>query len=212
MAITIGNKSNSGAKGSVTNYTWNHTCNADTSVLVILPHYRSDSGSKVVNALTYDSVAATSAGERFGTYIGTELWYLANPAVGSELVVSVTHPGAPNFTGATAVDLIGTATTSPLDIVVEDSGTGSATYTLDFSARATDSMVVGGSAIDDNAAGNIDLAIGTLLYEWSFSKIANDGYNLGDIEWDVIGHPFAAVAASFKIAPSESGFLLNMMR
>ena len=89
MAIALDASSNSGLKTD--SFTWNHTCTGSNLVLVISVIVRDTTLSKrTVSTITYNGVALTKVrSDDNGVSFRTEIWYLINPATGSN-TVSVT--------------------------------------------------------------------------------------------------------------------------
>ena len=76
--------------------TVNHTCSADTRLLVLVI-FVNGSDARSGSAVTYNGVQMTDSGEGFvvHTECGVEVWYLLNPPTGSSYEVSIANLSTP---------------------------------------------------------------------------------------------------------------------
>ena len=110
MAITkVGSSSSGDAGAPNTSYTWDHTCHADTNLLVVTARGRDSSiVDAVITSVTYGVHSLTLANRyHYEADCFVEVWYYPNPTVGSSLAIVVTHTGKVSDAAGAAVDLAG---------------------------------------------------------------------------------------------------------
>lgn len=121
MAITVGNNTNSGAKGALASYTWNHTCNAGSNTILVVTVVGDTS---VVSTVKYNSVTMTAGPTLLSGSTYASIFYLKTPTTGTNAIL-VTMTSAVGNSGAAAVDFFGVDQTTPSD----STGTGTNTNT-----------------------------------------------------------------------------------
>ncbi len=214
MAITVGNTSNSGDPGTSTSYSWNHTCAADTTLLVVGVSVNDTTDTdRPVNSITYNGVGLTQAVRYNNNTNNTsaELWYLANPQTGSALSITVTHAGKCTDTAGMAIDLLGTATVSPVHATSTANGTGSPNVTTASVSTTSGEMAVAIYVDNLGDAPSLSVSTGTEIAELDIGATTlSSGYNLASgastnivfTDTNVSGLHNAAIA-SFKVGSTD---------
>ena len=220
MAIAFDAASNPSFKGSSgTSYTRTHTCSGSDRILFVTA-YAFNSPAPVVSGVTYNGVAMTKvAAVNKQTNDEMSLWYLINPATGSNNVVMTTSSAASNmgsccasYTGASqsgGIDSSNSGTANPnttLTVstttiadncwVVGTASTGSATLTLSTGFGATRATLAAYKCGDSNA-------VKSPAGSYSMTVTGSSSDSLG-----LIVASFAPVGAS---AVSNPAFLLNFV-
>lgn len=216
MAITVGATiTNSGDPGTSSSYSFNHTCNTGTSLLVVtVSGYDSTSTDLPVSSVTYNGTGLTKAREYqapSGYEIGS-IWYMTSPPTGSSYSIVVTHAGKVSDTSASAVNLIGTATSSPVDNYYEGVVSYSAGYSNGIvNPAATGSMAVGCGLNPQGDPSKIEFRTGTQIYELDVGgSIDGSGYNLesggtATVDWtQTSGYNSQGVVVTFKPATATN--------
>jgi len=215
MAITVGNTSNSGDPGTVTSYSWNHTCATNTTLLVVtVGVYDSGAADVPVSSITYNGVALTKAREyqSSANYTLGSIWYLLAPTTGSSLSITVTHGGKCTDTVGSAIDLLGTVTSSPVDSYKEYSlVNANPTATVTVNPAADGSMAVAVGTTVEASAANVTLTTGTAIAEVDAGFVITSAYALASggvatVAW-TDGAGMGALAVTFKAAPTSSAAL-----
>src|SRR5258706_14278543 len=85
------------ANAGVTTLTWNHTCGASATKLVVLATgAKSVLGDRDITGVTYNTVALSFVGAQDdANFCNAEIWKLDSPATGSALSIVVTYGGPP---------------------------------------------------------------------------------------------------------------------
>lgn len=213
MAITIGNTSNSGDPGAVTSYSWNHTCLAGTTCLVVVVTGSDTSGTDfAVASITYDGVNLEFASAQFSAQnLGVSIWYLLNPTTGSSLSLVVTHGGKVTDPSAYAIDLLGTATSSVVDSNDGDPIGGGTTCNPIVSPAATGSIAVGGMHCSNTAVTTVSVTTGTQVGELDLgSTVSSCAYafesgGTASIAWGLDLGDVNGRAVTFKAASAATG-------
>lgn len=120
MAITVDTTTNPDTGGSTSSpYSWSHTCTGSNLGLFVITDCSSSGG---VTGVTYNSVTLTKVGSDF-TLVDRiiNLWYLANPASGSNTIV-VSFTGG--FMRVAAASYTGMAQNGQPEAQGQNSGTG----------------------------------------------------------------------------------------
>lgn len=121
MAVAVDAVS-SAAGGSASNFSWAHTCSGSDRLLMLgIAWYDS---IDTISSVTYNSVAMTavpSSSKSIGQYT-VVLYYLTNPASGSN-TVAVTFSGGVFDFGGGAISFTGADQTTPLGTAATASGT-----------------------------------------------------------------------------------------
>lgn len=145
MAIAYDNDTDGQATSSGT-LSYSHTCTGSGLVLVVGITWAHASG-RDVSTVTYNSVSMTKAVDRLngdGSF-GTSVWYLANPALGSNTLtitmdygVTGLQANATSFTGCDVDDPIGaTNTAANLSVAVTTDTDNSFVYDTVFNLDPT---------------------------------------------------------------------------
>lgn len=164
MAVTVGNTSSSGDKGSATIYSWSHTCQAGTNLLVVTTRVRDTSDAEqVVTGITYDGNPFTGKAvsrEVAGVYdMGAGVWYLIDPPTGSSLVIEVTHAGKCSDVSGAAIDLKGVDTGDVVDSTADGLVLLQASASLTIDPASSGSMMV--YALTDGLADPASFSVDT---------------------------------------------------
>jgi len=111
-SIAFDATSNSGAKNSVSSYSFNHTCGASASFLACGVSLEDGTNNRTVSGVTYNGVALTSVRSDVNTaespyYIRSTVLYLRSPATGSAYSVAVTLSGSTDYCKAGVVSYSG---------------------------------------------------------------------------------------------------------
>jgi RHS repeat-associated protein len=94
---------------------WTHTTSGSNRLLVLFADIWQDvGGTGTVTSATYNGTSLTKATSTRAGGMASEIWYLANPASGSN-TLSVTVTGATDSIKLTAASFTGAAQSSPLD-------------------------------------------------------------------------------------------------
>jgi hypothetical protein len=103
---------------------WTHTTSGSNRLLVLFADIWQDvGGTGTITSATYNGVSLTKATSTRGGGMASEIWYLANPASGSN-TMSVTVTGATDSIKLAAASFTGAHQSSPLDAVNDASGWG----------------------------------------------------------------------------------------
>jgi RHS repeat-associated protein len=103
---------------------WTHTTSGSNRLLVLFADIWQDvGGTGTITSATYNGTSLTKATSTRGGGMASEIWYLANPASGSN-TVSVTVTGATDSIKLTAASFTGANQSSPLDASNATSGWG----------------------------------------------------------------------------------------
>ncbi|KKL68291.1 hypothetical protein LCGC14_2126460 [marine sediment metagenome] len=92
---------------------WSHTCTGSDLILAVVVTMRANNS---VSDITYNSVSLTheTGADQDANNVHTEVWYLINPATGSN-TVEVTLSASTNRWWSAAISLTGVAQSSPVD-------------------------------------------------------------------------------------------------
>jgi hypothetical protein len=155
MAISVDTASYYTGAGYVTTVTWSHTCSASANRLLMV------AGESNISAVTYAGVSLTQGAEgaEGGSGRNGSVWYLINPASGTNTVV-VSLTSASHQCHA-AVSFAGVDQTSPF--------------------RDTDEVTA--SAASTITSGSLSCGIGDIITAWPFSDSLNAA-----CEWTVSGY------------------------
>lgn len=105
---------------------WNHTVGAGTNRLLVVGVSLRNSSAQTVTAATFNGVALTPLVQRSnGTDARVEIWYLANPAVGTFPIQITYNNGNTRVVGG-AVSLTGVQTANPFDGTATNIGNSTA--------------------------------------------------------------------------------------
>lgn len=132
---------NSGLKTNSSSFSWAHTCTGSNLILVVgVFTYDITAGDREVSGITYNGVALTKINHSLNTNHRVELWYLINPATGSN-TVAVTMAGVNSKVGAGAISLTGAAQSGQPEAT--GTATGSSTSpSVDVTTVADNSWVI----------------------------------------------------------------------
>lgn len=117
MAIALDNTSNSAAQSNTTGYSWNHTVAGSDRMLVVgIVMQDTTDADRTVTGVTYNGVAMSLAKEQDNNAddISASLWYLANPATGTNSISCTLNGTVSNSIGM-AVSLTGVDPGAPDD-------------------------------------------------------------------------------------------------
>lgn len=99
--MAIAHDTSSGTSGTGTSITWSHTCTGSNLILWVMAN-TSDVAANSITGVTYNSVAMTLVAAQNTTQpLTTSLWYLINPATGTNSVV-VSSSSSRNLVGQAA--------------------------------------------------------------------------------------------------------------
>lgn len=95
---------------------WNHTCSTGTNrVLIVCVGLRGDGESRTISSATYNSIAMTSAGYKaYGTHALSQIFYLVNPATGTNAVSIAASGGTDLFMCGGSVSFTGADQAEPI--------------------------------------------------------------------------------------------------
>lgn len=167
-AIVPESLSNSGCQVLQSSYSWSHTCNGpETRVLVIGVSMLSAADTTTVTGITYNGVAMTQVRRDRNSLMASELWYLIDPARGTN-TVTVTLSGLVD-SAAGAVSFIGVDQATPIDANNGATGSGDpatvAVTSITDNAYAMDTVVSSDTAITVGASQtqkwNLSCTLGT---------------------------------------------------
>lgn len=197
MAITVGNTSSSGDAGSPdTAYSWSHECQADTNLLVVTTRVRDSSIDDAdVSGITYDGNPLAEAISVYTALsdLGSEVWYLADPPVGSSLTIEVTHGGKCSDASGAAIGLKGVDTNDIVDGTDIEEGLNSIDSTLVVDPAATGSMLVGSMCNNLSSVATLSVTTGTEIDEVDMGNYCGGaGYNpasggTATLVWEWVG-------------------------
>ncbi len=141
MAITIDAISGSGAKSNVSSFTWNHTCAANTILVVTASGYDAAGGTSV-SGVTYNGVALTKQLDSLtnSNQITTSIWKLNTPATGTHAIVVTFSASGYDWTSGGAVSFFGGLGTTGNTGTYFLSGTPSITVTTTTGSLVVDSI------------------------------------------------------------------------
>lgn len=150
MAITYGGVSSSGLKtgaGSA-DYSWNHTVQPGSNLLVVCVMANRSSGYTFVDEVYWngDLMTEVAGAQIGGTETSTILWYMLNPTTGTHAVRCVDATQANNVT-AVAMDFGGVAS---FDVADEQTGATDPALTVDVTGSS--SLIVVGACSASNDA------------------------------------------------------------
>ena len=138
--ITVGNNTNQ-AKVVENPVTWNHTVAAgDNRILIVV--WTDDQSDATVSGITYNSVALTKAVTGAQDQTITEIWYLLNPATGSNEISISLNSSSDNYS-AGAVDFHGVKQQAPT-ATANDNDTSTATISVSLTPTDNNSLIVDG--------------------------------------------------------------------
>lgn len=207
MAIEVGNTSKSGNPGTVnTAYNWLHTVAADSNVLfVIMTTRESTDADRVVSGVTYDGNPLDLAFAYISDVreMTTEIWYLVDPTVSSELTIEVTYTGKVTDGGAQAVDFSNVNTDT---IPVETDGADANGTGKEFTLTSGDAILAGGIHAE-SSVGNIDITLGgTQIGEDDYGNYSGQsGFEIGDLNLKVASTNLVNYACAAISFDEESG-------
>lgn len=151
---------------------WSHTCTGNDRLLVVVAGRPTD----VVVGITYNGEAMTQITETTypgATYVGLSLWYLVNPASGSN-TIAVDSDGNDNV-GAIAISYTGVDQTNPIDSSnVNNNATGTNSLTVSTTVVDTGCWLVTGAS-DSVGTGASPGTIGMVR-----RRFTDNGVNMGD--------------------------------
>ncbi|HEX7330325.1 MAG TPA: hypothetical protein VF290_02430 [Pyrinomonadaceae bacterium] len=134
--------------GSVTSHSWSHTvANEANRILLVFEYYWN--GSRTISGITYNGVALTKLETQIIAAPGTrtlELWYLLNPATGTN-TIAVTGTGSAADKNGIGISLYNAAQTVPTAVKAEQSNT---TPAVTITGTTTDLFIDG---VGDNDSG-----------------------------------------------------------
>ena len=189
--------------GAASPLAWAHTCTGNNLILIVGISAR---GSNHPSAITYNAVGMTKLDDvtTLSPQITVQLWYLIDPATGSNSI-SVTHAGTPEIAGG-AMSFTGVHQVSPFGTQVKtsgDAGSGSVNVSsaagqlvVDVFAREDDEAITVGAGqtervniVSTRASGTENVALGmshepgaaTIAMGWSWAA--------GNREFATIGVP-----------------------
>ncbi len=212
MAIVVGASSTAFNTVPATSLTLSHTvASGDARILVVNVATK---GGDLASGVTYGGVTLTKVmSVASGTVVGTSLWRLVNPVVGTaDLVATLT---ASNVIAIGATSYTGVHQTTPLGTAVGGSA-NSATASVVVSSAANELVVDGVASLNDAS-----IAVGagqTLRYRAgatgaSFSPVSTSSTEPGaasvTMSWSLPGaQPFWAIVA-VPIKPAPEGVFIG---
>jgi hypothetical protein len=169
MGITVGNTSSSGNPGTAdTQYSWNHTCQSNTNLLVIAARARETTDAdRPISGVTYNGLTCTKAYAYQDDTLdmGAEIWYRANPPTGTSYAIQVTHTGKVVDPSAGAIDLKGVDTADIVDSTGFYAITAGGTEDLVVNPAATGSMLVAAEVSEQDDVTEMSVTVGTQIDE-----------------------------------------------
>ncbi|KKK76669.1 hypothetical protein LCGC14_2861330, partial [marine sediment metagenome] len=204
MAITADADTNGGENTTP----YNHTCTGANLLLVVLVALRD--GVDAVDGITYNSVALTQGHTRVGNGMQFDVWYLINPATGSN-VIAVDTTSIGNDYHTHAASFAGVLQASPAD----DTGDGSAdgaNPAFDLIPSTDGQLLIGGHANEDGGAGTTGTGETTLSNNddgvWSngFSYAIQTSKATQSMNWTWASDTWAGAGLTFKeVVAAPSG-------
>lgn len=212
--------SNSGAQSITSGYSWDHTCGAsDTALIVAVSSGAYDAEVVVCTGVTYDSVAMTKIDSQSWTESTTRgessLWRLENPTTGSAKAVEVTLAGESTYSAGGAISVTGSDTTNCVKQSNKDSGE-SKLATVDLDNTVSGNLVIDSmSGYEDlptvgaNQTERVNLDLGFWASLGMSQEDGNDGTVTMSWSWGANDYGWAIVAAEIQVpteapAPSEN--------
>lgn len=153
MAIAFDAKSNSGevaSLGSPFQKTWSHTVGSiSNGILLVLSSVRNSNNSAYVHltGVTYNGVALTKAtgspvdGPAASRYLSAEIWYLLNPASGTNNIVA-TYAAAVDTAYLQGASFSGVAQVNPIDANASLSTTTGNPWTTSITTVTNNDFIV----------------------------------------------------------------------
>ena len=165
-SIAYDTVSDSGAKSSVSGFTWSHQCTGANGLLVVGVSSQASFGTdRTIDAITYNSDAVTVIRQDTtggSSYERSCIAYEVSPDTGSSYTVSITFSGTVAYTGGGATSYTGAKQTAQPDN--NNGGTGHSTSAATSVTTSDDnSWVVAVVTIQSNTLGNTP--DNTLRYE-----------------------------------------------
>ena len=114
-AIALDATSNSGAKSSVSSYSWSHTCTGANGILVVGDSHYNPFGDKTVTGITFNADALTPIRSDVTGNVRTSLYFMVAPDTGGEYTVAVTLSASVNGAIGGAISYTGAAQTGQPD-------------------------------------------------------------------------------------------------
>lgn len=142
MALAVDATSADGVQSSTTNWTWSHTCSGTERILVVA----FISNGVAATACTYNSVALTKAHEANAAGVCAQVWYLINPASGTNTILFTN--GAAYGEGS-AVSFTGADQATQPDATAAETGSSATTNVLNITTVAADTYIVDCIAVID---------------------------------------------------------------
>ena len=140
MAIAFDNSTQRARYTAGSNPTFSHTCTGSDLILFVFVNVINPASNRAT-AVTYNGVSLTKVRDVFPqSNVNTSLWYLVNPATGSNTVSITLNAALGTYVDCAAVSYTGVAQSSPID--VSDSSTSNASSITDSVTTTTDNCWV----------------------------------------------------------------------
>lgn len=165
--------SNSGAKTTESTYSWAHICTGNDRILIIGIGNRADP-PQIATSVTYNGVALTKIRADLKVSFYSELWYLVNPATGSN-TVEVTWASASLQSVANATSYTNVHQASPIEGSISTNGQiNGAQPSIAVTTVADNDWIIGNIVVE----GALTVNVGTQRNNVASGpiKVANSDY------------------------------------
>lgn len=152
MAIAVDATSKVNGANPCTTFSWSHTCTGSNRILVVgvTTNSGADGHQGQPTGVTYNGVAMTKGvGLVANTNRATSVWYLANPASGSN-TIQVTFGESTNYAGGCAVSYTGASGSIGANTGTNSASSGTAVSVAVTTTTANSYLV--GNGVDNNGA------------------------------------------------------------
>ncbi len=220
MVIAFDNKTDSG-NIVISPFTFSHVCTGSQLALIVCIAY-ADNNPSAISAVSYNGVAMARAVINSVNFVGAEMWYLANPATGSN-TVSIT--GGNNLSGCAAIALSFTGVDSSVLDGTNGSNGNSTSISTSLTTNIANSWVVDCASVNNNGSSPITISVnasqtqrsnttnGTTSTRGSSNKTTPTSPGANTMSWTInTSLPWAQTIIGLKayVLPRSSAFLMFM--
>lgn len=214
MAFVVDSTTDSTPQTNVnTQYSFNHTCSADATLLVVTTHANdSASGDANVTGISYGGQPLTPGDEYFGTAddLGIEIWYKIGPLTGTN-AVQVTHGGKCSYSAAVATSFETVGATVVKDANANNTGNSTAPTITVNTANHYESILIGAFTYEEPATDQISCADTSLgIFDlggqtYAQGMVVPTGGGNHTVNWtNDVAENWVTVGVSFYTASSPS--------